>query len=825
MIRFDNHTHSEYSNSSLGFPDCTNKLKDLIQRAYDIGLAGINISDHECLSSSVQALEYYNSMSKDRDFKISIGNEIYLLTEQEYFDNKEKATHPYYHFVLTALDTEGYKQLCRLSDRAWQRAWKSFIWRRPTLYNDLYDIIKPNQGHVVASSACLGGRIDKHLLENNINQAIKEVETFQDIFGINNFYLEVQPSAEIGNDQSISNERMKQVIKATGCKCIATTDAHYLRKEDRVVHKAYLNSGDGDRETDEFYASAYLMDNDELREYLHHEFNDKQIDWFFKNSMEIYNRIQEYDIFHNPIIPLIPEDKIPQFAIKHYFKEYYNDRPNFKYYAYRDNIHEQFFFYQLEQGLMKHIVNTNKKDNLVQYLDRIELELKELKDISEILDTKMACYYSTMSQIINLCWETGSFVGVSRGSALGYVINYLLEITQIDPLPYGEYTPYWRHLSSERGAELPDIDTDSEPIAKYKIIEAMKDYFGYDKTLQVIAFSKISSKTAIEKACRGLGVSLEDANFMKSLIPVNRGKVAKLKDCLYGDNKISELYNSMSKFVGLSETALALEGLITNRSVHAAGVTICNEPYTDYLSMMRSADGEAITNMNLADSEAVSLVKFDMLTVGAIQKIHKCVDFCIENGLMEWQGSLKATYDKYLHPDVINYDNQEMWAMIPKIFSVFQFDTPISQKVLARIKPNNLYDLSESNSIMRLAPEGMDETPLDIYCRYKNNIQEFFDDCKNYGLTEEEANIVHGILKESYGVCGSQENLMRLSMHDKVSGFGLKEANKLRKAIAKKDEDLQAQVKELFYEKGLERGTRKLFLDYVWNKQFIMQKG
>lgn len=353
----------------------------------------------------------------------------------------------------------------------------------------------------------------------------------------------------------------------------------------------------------------------------------------------------------------------------------------------------------------------------------------------------------------------------------------------------------------------------------------MKKYFGYDKTLQVATFSKISSKTAIEKACRGLGVSLEDANFMKSLIPVNRGKVAKLKDCLYGENKVTELYNTMSNYDDLIETALALEGLITNRGVHAAGVTICNKPYTEYLSAVRSADGAMTTNMNLIDSEAVSLVKFDMLTVSAIQKIHRCVDFCIENGLMEWQGSHKATYDKYLHPDVIDYDNQEMWSMIPKIFSVFQFDTPISQKVLARINPKKLFDLSESNSVMRLAPEGMDESPLDTYCRYKNNIQEFFDDCKEYGLAQDEIDVTYNILKESYGVCGSQENLMRLSMSDKVSGFGLKEANKLRKSIAKKDEVLQAQVKELFYEKGLELGTRKIFLDYIWNKQFMIQKG
>ena len=166
---FDNHNHTTYSNAALGFPDVICSVQDLIQRAYDLGLDGITVTEHECISSHIQALKYYEKMEKNRPFKLGLGNEIYLLTDEEDAqardpDNREYI--PFYHFVLTALDTEGHHQIRQLSTRAWLRAYKGgWGYRRPTLYSDLEEIIKPNQGHVVASTACLGSRLDKMLLQ------------------------------------------------------------------------------------------------------------------------------------------------------------------------------------------------------------------------------------------------------------------------------------------------------------------------------------------------------------------------------------------------------------------------------------------------------------------------------------------------------------------------------------------------------------------------------------------------------------------------------------------------------------------------------------
>ena len=353
----------------------------------------------------------------------------------------------------------------------------------------------------------------------------------------------------------------------------------------------------------------------------------------------------------------------------------------------------------------------------------------------------------------------------------------------------------------------------------------MKEYFGEDKVLNVATFSKISSKTAIERVCRGMNISTDAAGYLKSLIPVNRGKVQKIKDCFEGSTKVPALIKEFEKYKGLKEACLALEGLHAGRGIHAAGVTVCNEPYINYIAAMRSPEGIMTTCYDLWDSEEASLIKFDMLSINAADKIHKTMDLLLENKKITWEGSLKATYYKWIHPKVLEYNNPDMWKIIPDVYSIFQFDTAISVKALQATHPQSVMDLSAANSLLRLMPEDTTETPIDKYVRYKNNHNEWINDTKKYGLTDEERNILWEYLADAYGLADSQEKIMRLSMDKSVSGYGLKESNKLRKSIAKKDPQLQAEAEELFFTKGREIGTREQFLDYIWNVVFSMSKG
>ncbi len=374
------------------------------------------------------------------------------------------------------------------------------------------------------------------------------------------------------------------------------------------------------------------------------------------------------------------------------------------------------------------------------------------------------------------------------------------------------------------------IDNDSEASKKQEIVNKMKEYFGEDKVLNVATFSKISAKTAIERACKGLDISNDTAAYFKSLIPVNRGTVSNLSDAIYGNkNKdilpVSTLKNEMNKYPNLIKCALGIEGLITNRGTHAAGVIVCNEPYTNYISSMRSADGTLTTCYDLWDAEEAGCIKFDMLTVEAADKIHRTMDYLLKNNKITWEGNLKNTYYKWLHPDVLNYDNNKMWDILPNIYSVFQFDTPISQKTLGATHPHSVMDLSAANSLLRLMPDNADETPIDRYKRYKDNHQEWIDDTIAFGLNEDERNILWHYLSDAYGMADSQEKVMRLSMDKHTAGYTLKEANKLRKSIAKKDKKLQEEAKELFFECCKRQGTRNIFADYIWNVVFAASMG
>lgn len=841
------HNHTDYSNASLGFPDSVNKFNDLIQSAYNLGLNGIAITDHECISGHVQMLKYYQSMKLDRPFKLILGNEIYLLSEDEDsymrgealpFDdegNGKEYQENYYHFILNALDNEGHKQIRELSSRAWYRAYTyKGLMRRPTYYSDLENIVTPNQGHIIASSACMGGVIPHAILDNDIQKAENAIMYFDSIFGHGNFYLELQPCYEANTEQMLVNKTLWELGHKLDIPCIATTDSHFMNKEQAFAHKVLLNAKDGGdaRETDEFYATAYLMGEEELRGYLLNTFTQEQIDELFTNTDTIGDRVQGYSFEHAPMIPQIPIENIPSFTIEHRYKQYYNKYEDFKYYAYIENLQDSYFFYRIERALYDLVENKSK--DIETYIARLNSEFHELRLISEAFNDSMASYYTTMSKIIELIWETDSLSMPARGSGAGFLVCYLLEITQIDPVPLGDYFPFWRHLSAERGVEIADIDNDSQNAKRDAIIEAIRSYFGEDRVLNVATFSTLSAKTAIEKAGKGLkklgyDITDETVGYLKSLVPTERGQVWSLKDCFYGntdkDRKpVKELINEINKYEHLQDCIFIFEGLIINRGIHASGILIGNEPYVDQISAMRSPNGVLCSCYDLHDAEYCGWTKVDILTIQASDKIRKTMDLLIANGHMKWQGSLKETYWKYLHPDVLDYDNKEMWDMIKQIYSIFQFDTPVAVKALNKVEPHSVMDLSATNSLLRLQGDG-EESPLDKYARYKRDINEWYSDMTKYGLNEDEQQCLTEHLGNSYGMAESQEKVMLLSMDKRISGFSLKQANKLRKAIAKKKADVLEETKTLFFESCKNQGTRDIFAKYIWEEEFGMSFG
>jgi DNA polymerase-3 subunit alpha len=842
------HNHTDYSN--LRLLDCTNSVEDLILTAANIGYKGIAISDHETVSAHVQAIKKTRELKEKKKipegFKLILGNEIYLCNDIESVkDNYKSGVTKFPHFLILSRDKIGHEQLRLLSSLAWQNSFYTGTMERvPTTKGDLERVVKENKGHLIASSACLGSEVNIHLLAIRDAETRNDLETVKyhklklhefilwciDIFGQDAFFIELQPA--LSGEQIYCNQKLIAIADYYGLKRIISTDTHYLRPEDRIVHKAFLNAKNGEREIDSFYEACFLQTQEEIYERMH--YIDKNIiDEALNNTLLLGELIEDYTIEHETIIPKIG---LPEFEIRHIFQPAYQQYDYMQKMAHSNNDQDRYIIKLIEDGFDEYIPrNVLSREKFHEILARINIELGELWEISQQLQQAMSSYYITVREIINVIWEDdcgNSLVGSGRGSSSGFLICFLLGITQINPLEYGVEMPHWRHLHRSRpDIGALDIDIDTEAGKRPQIIQALKRKFGDNRILQVCTFGTEGSKSAIQTAARGLGIDSDTSLYISGLIPFERGQNWSLSDCLYGNEKedrkpVKEFINEIEKYEGLKETALKIEGKINKRSIHAGGVILFNEDYYKSNALMKAPNGLPITQFNLDDSQAVGNIKFDLLTIEALDKIRTTLDMLLQYGEIEWQGSLRETFKKYLHPEVIERENPRIYEMLGEgsVLDLFQFSTDVGYQAAIKVKPYNLLEMASANSLMRLMSDS-DVQPIDTFIKHKNNIKLWYDEMRENGLNDDEIKIMEKHLLKLYGVADTQESVMLLSMDNKVSGFDVKQANKLRKAIAKRDKKSLAEAQQLFFEEGRKLGTSDNLLNYVWNVQIKRQLG
>lgn len=829
-MRVETHAHTEFS--QLRMLDCIVKVDDLIKHAFSLGLKGVAITDHESVSGHVKFIQTIKKLKEtnkiSKDFKGILGNEIYLVDKLDISeDGKKFCPTPYYHFILLAKDSIGHKQLRELSSLAWDNSlYTGKMERVPTLKKDFEKVISSNPGHLIGTTACLGGELGSAVVAgSDYDEFIIWCKKILQ----NDFYLEMQPG--LTEEQVLLNQTIIDISKKYNIKTTIACDVHYLKKEDREIHAAYLNSReDEERELGEFYESTWMMDDEQIHARMDEQIGHSAVEEALKNSCEIGNKIEEYDLYHPTIVP---GADIPEFELKHVFRKYYDRCEYISKFAESENIYDRYLLKLIEDGYKEKIpFSTLAKDDFLETIDRIDVELKEMWLVTEKLGTSISSYYISTRELIEIMWNEGdSLVGVARGSVTGMFTMYLIGITQMNPIQWG--LPHWRHISHEK-AELSDVDIDTEKSKRMKIIEAVKARKGERKVLNCCTFKTEGSKSAIITAGRGLGLDSDITQYLSNMIPVTRGNTWSIKDCLYGNEEEdrkpqTEFAKECKKYPNLLETAQAIEGLICGRSIHASAVYLFNDDFLEHNARMKAPNGVYITQFNMKGSDYCSGLKMDFLTIEALDKIRICMDLLIESGHMKWQGTLRDTYNKYLHPDVLDYDTKKMWDMVSNndVTDLFQFDTAVGLQAAKRIKPHSLVELATANSIMRLmvSEEGA-EQPIDTYIRYKNDITQWYDCMRSqYHLTEEEIKILEKYLLPVYGVGETQEIVMEISMDEHISGFNVAQSNKLRKGIAKKDQELQKAMKKMFFEHGKEIGTSKNLLNYIWKEVIGKQLG
>lgn len=818
---FYTHSHTYYSN--LRLKDAINSPEELIDYVKDIGGNGVVITDHEILSAHVRAYRYIKDKPEFNDFTLGYGNEIYLVDRKEVEKaREEKEKTRFYHFILIAKDEEGYEALKILSSKAWEN---SFYYRGlervPTYKDVLIDVMKQYKGHLMATTACVGGELPVNLVAYEttgdiayLTKAMKFLSDMKEIFGEDDFYLELQPSAS--ETQAITNKWILKLKDEVNLKCIVATDAHYLNKKKSFPHEIYLKSADGEREVAEFYATTYVMSKEELTGY----FGVEQMVEYMANLQEIRSKIKPIHFEKTITVPIA---KIPEYDMNHLLRPFYDSYEYIGKYSRSEQPIDRYYLHLIANGLQEHNEPLNETT-----LGRINTELRELWLVSETLKQPMSSYFVLTKDLINIMWEI-SLVGVSRGSASCFYLNYLLDIVQINAIKYN--LPHWRFLTAERPT-LPDIDIDTEGSKRLEIVRLVKERYGEENVLNMGTFTTEASRKAINTACRGLGIDTDVSRNLANLIPsAKAGTTISLREAFFGDEKkgiepAKQFIHEVDKYEGLRETVLNFEGLISGRGQHASGIIIYPNGYIKQNAMMKTKSGLKVTQFDAVDSEYMGGLKYDFLSINALDRIRSAMDLLLKHEKIQWQGSLKATYDKYFHPDVLEMKNPKMFKMLfdGEILNAFQFETVVGRQALLKVNAHSFDELCSANSLMRLSVKN-GEQPLDRYVRFKNNINEWYTEMIQAGLNQEEISVLDHYLHNRYGVCDTQEYLMMLIMDKKIANYDLKLANKFRKAVAKQNDKLIEHQKEIFYQKGAEAGTRIKFLNYVWEHQLKPQFG
>ena len=480
---FSAHNHTMFSNVHV--IDSINRPEQMLDYAWDLGMGGLAFTDHDCVSGAIKFQKAYEAKlekewknaygdkefpgyeeaSKALDFKVALGNEIYL-SEDDICKENQKDRH-FYHYILIAKDAEGFKQIRQISSNAWKRGWSTgLMMRTPTISADLLTYIQG--GHVICSTACLAGvpaRTVMQILEAEadgdkdgaaalVKKLNHHLAAMQQLFGKENYYIELQPNGDMNGDQVKYNKYMLAHYWGK-YPFIFTTDAHYLNKDLREVHKAFLNSRSSkSRDVDEFYGYAYMMSAEEVKSYMPYV-TDEQFDEMIGNTIKIKDMCSNY-------YSLKQKQVIAHVEYEHQ-KDYEDDLqifddvdeetyPNFYYYLHTKDPADHYLAELIAHGYVKRFKPEWKSD---VYYGRLEEELWTIKSVGEKIEQHMSDYFITMAKMIEIMWnDAGSLVGPARGSAGVMLINYLTGITQMNPVEMN--LPYvWRFMHPSR-PDLPD---------------------------------------------------------------------------------------------------------------------------------------------------------------------------------------------------------------------------------------------------------------------------------------------------------------------------------------------------------------------------------
>ena len=816
------HVHTQYS-----ILDGQSSIDNLFNRAEELGMPGLAITDH---GNMYGVKEFFKYAKKHPSVKPVIGCEAYVSVGDHRV--KEKG---YYHLILLAKNYEGYKNLVKIVSTAHIEG----MYYRPRVSHEVLE--KYHEG-LICSSACMAGEVPRAILAGDMKKVDEVIAWHKKVFG-EDYYLEVMLhktevpglSREVYDNQMIYNKVIFELVEKHHVKVIATNDVHFVRKEDGPVHDRLIC----------LTTNSYIDDPDRLR-YTQQEYlkSEEEMQALFpdhpeaiSNTLEVLDKVEAYSIDCDPILPVYEIDPAFMQEIDAHMEKY-KDVIDAGRCDKKGNYRGDGFCHSVA-----YLCHLTYKGAHERYGEELNEEQKERIDFELKTISRMGFpdYFLIVQDYIAASRAMGSMVGPGRGSAAGSVVAYCLRITNLDPIRY--QLLFERFLNPDR-ISMPDIDVDFEDLTKAHSYVEKK--YGADHVSRVITFGTMAAKSAIKDVARISRVSIDESNRLSKMVP---DRLSEKKEKEYPFNpKLDELkpgfkvvekeveeekdgqkvlvkktfqrgmedvdvkitlkncYRLVPEFIDelangpelnreVLKYAQALEGCIRQVGMHACATIIGRGDLTNFLPMTLSKDKETGEDVRTSQYdghyiEDVGMLKMDFLGLITLTIIHNCLYL------------IKERFGEDIDIEAIPIDDKPTYELYGRgdTVSVFQFESEGMQTWLQKLRPTRFEDLIAMNALYRPGP--MDYIP-DFVARKQG------EQAIEYDLPE-----MAEYLEDTYGVTVYQEQVMLLSQ--KLAGFTKGEADKLRKAMGKKQIDILNSLKGKFMEGGMKNGHPEKVLDKIW---------
>ncbi len=745
------HVHTEYS-----LLDGSSKIKEITKRAAELGMDSLAITDHGVMYG---VIDFYKA-AKEAGIKPVLGCEVYVAPGSRFDKEAGTGEDKYNHLVLIAENNTGYQNLMKIVSRGFTEG----FYYKPRVDKEL---LREFHEGIIATSACLAGEVQRYLARGMYEEAKRVALYYQDIFGKDNFFLELQDHGIA--EQHYVNPQLLRMSEETGIELICTNDVHYTYADDADAHDILLCIQTGKKVTDENrmrYTGGqyYLKSPEEMAELF------KYAPQALANTEKIAKRCNveiEFGV-----------TKLPRFAVPEGFTSW----TYLNYLCYeglKKRYPEQAADISVEEfvRLAKEESVEDRKDVVIKIAEDTNNIFQRLAyELSVIYSMGYVDYFLIVWDYINFAKRHDIPVGPGRGSAAGSIVSYCLEITDLDPIKYSLI--FERFLNPER-VSMPDIDVDFCYERRQEVIDYVVEKYGKDCVSQIVTFGTMAARAVIKDVGRVLDLPYAMVDNIAKMVPREIG--ITIDKALAENPDLKSEYENNEVVKDLIDKSKRLEGLPRHASMHAAGVLICGKPVEDYVPLSTGSDGAVVAQFVMTTLEELGLLKMDFLGLRTLTVIKDA-----EN--------LIKKHNKGFSIHDIDYSDKGVFDAIStgKCDGIFQLESAGMKSFMKELKPRSLEDLIAGISLYRPGP--MDFIPQ--YIKGKNN-----QDSVTYACPQLEA-----ILKPTYGCIVYQEQVMQI-VRD-LAGYSWGRSDLVRRAMSKKKAYVMEQERKNFIYGNPDEGVK-----------------